>query len=77
MVQKLICRTQISNGVDRLDPNTTRKKANVYLDRLFLLSNLTWRRAHVMAESGRDPNINVFCSIFVEDKKLDSNLHIW
>ena len=25
-VQKLICRTQISNGVDRLDPNTTRIK---------------------------------------------------
>ena len=26
LVQKLICRTQISNGVDRLDPNTTRIK---------------------------------------------------
>ena len=25
-VQKLICRTQISNGVDKLDPNTKRIK---------------------------------------------------
>ena len=28
--------------------------------------------------TGRDPNVNVmFCGIFVEDKELDSNLHIW
>ena len=33
---------------------------HVSLDRLFLLSNLTWRRAHVTAElTGRDPNVKV------------------
>ena len=32
----------------------------VYLDRLLLLSNLTWRRAHMTAGlTGRDPNVNV------------------
>ena len=35
-------------------------KDHVYLDRLFLLSNLTWHRAHVTAGlTGRDPNVNV------------------
>ena len=34
---------------------------HVYLDRLFLLSNLTWRRAHVTASQ----KINLdFCSAF-------------
>ena len=54
-------------------------KDHVYLDRLFLLSNLTWRRTHVTAGlTGRDPNVNVnvFCGVFVEDRKLDFNLHI-
>ena len=47
-----------------------------YLDSLFLLSNRTWRRAHVKAGfSGRDPNVKV--NALLEDKKLDSNLHIW
>ena len=33
---------------------------HVYLDRLFLLSNLTWRRAHVTAGlTGMDPNVNI------------------
>ena len=36
LVQKLICRTQIRNGVNGLG-------------NLFLLNNLTWRRAHVTA----------------------------
>ena len=31
-----------------------------YLDRLFLLSNLTWRRAHVTAGlTGMDPNVKI------------------
>ena len=35
-------------------------KDHVSLDRLYLLSNLTWRRAHVTAGlTGRDPNVNV------------------
>ena len=35
-------------------------KDHVYLDRLFLLSNLTWRRAHVTAGlTGMDPNVKV------------------
>ena len=35
-------------------------KDHVYLDPLFLLSNLTWRRAHVTAGlTGRDPNVKV------------------
>ena len=33
-------------------------KDHVYLDRLFFLSNLTWRRAHVTAGfTGMDPNV--------------------
>ena len=33
---------------------------HVYLDRLFLLSNLTWLRAHVTAGlAGRDPNVKI------------------
>ena len=54
-------------------------KDHVYLDRLFLLSNLTWRRTHVTTGlTGRDPNVNVNVSsgVFVEDRKLDFNLHI-
>ena len=53
--------TQISNGVDRLDPIKHHTyKDHVYIDRLFLLSNLTWRRAHVTAGlTGRDPNVTV------------------
>ena len=35
-------------------------KDHVYLDRLFLLSDLTWHRAHVTAGlTGMDPNVNV------------------
>ena len=35
-------------------------KDRVYLDRLFLLSNLTWRRAHVTARlTGRDSDVKV------------------
>ena len=57
LVQKMFCRTQIS---DRLDPNTTRIKMMSILDRLVLLRNLTWCRAHVTAGlTGRDPNVNV------------------
>ena len=38
----------------------TRPKHHVYLDRLFLLSNLTWRRAHVTAGlTGMDPNVKI------------------
>ena len=35
-------------------------KDHVYLDRLFLLSNLTWRRAHAMAAlTGRDSDVKL------------------
>ena len=35
-------------------------KDHLYLDRLFLLSNFTWRRAHMTAGlTGRDPNVKV------------------
>ena len=59
LLQKLICRTQISNGIDRLDPNTTLYRSR-FLDRLLLLSNLMWRRAHVTAGlTGMDPNVKI------------------
>ena len=60
LVQKLICGTQISNGVVTPRPKQHTYKDHVYLDRLFLMSNLTWRRAHVTAGlTGRDPNVKV------------------
>ena len=35
-------------------------KDHVYFDRLFLLSNLTWRRAHAMAGlTGRDSDVKL------------------
>ena len=38
----------------------TRPKHHTILDRLFLLSNLTWRRAHVTAGlTGMDPNVKI------------------
>ena len=50
-------------------------KDHVYLDSLFLLSNRTWRRAHVTAGFHRR-DLNVKVNVFRDDKKLDFNLHI-
>ena len=62
--------TKVIQVIDFSDTNQQRSrqirpkhltyKDHVYLDRLFLLSNLTWHRAHVTAGlTGRDPNVNV------------------
>ena len=47
-------------------------KDHVYLDRLFLLSNLMWRRARVKAGmTGRDVNVNVLWhSVSLRTKSL-------
>ena len=49
----------------------------LYLDPILLLSNLTWRRAHVTAGWLAGISMQTFSGVFVEDKKLYSNLHIW
>ena len=44
----------------RVSTQTPHEIDHVYLDRLFLLSNLTWRRAHVKAGwTGMDPNVKI------------------
>ena len=62
-----------ATGVDLSDTNQQRGRQtrpkhhtighyidHVYLDRLFLLSNLTWRRANVTAAlTGMDPNVKI------------------
>ena len=69
LIQSLFSSTRLDCLVWCLGRRTRPKdhtyKDHVYLNRLFLLSNLTWRRTHVTAGlTGRDPRSKCRCKCF-------------
>ena len=60
LVQKLICRDTNQQRGRQTRPKHNTYKDHVYLDRSYLLSNPTWRRAHAMAAlTGRESDVKL------------------